>query len=176
MEAPMAVPEVEGCSELPEYRPLHGDASGDAIPPAGEATVWEAELREVYYSWAGGFDQVLGSDATLAALSPITALGRLQSQWELGALAGSNSLLIMGPSALRYRLGGLTSLAQKVVRTRIVVKVCDGGPAESRLRALGWKLVRRVGVGRPQYAEGTAPAQMARGCSWGRGAGRREGS
>ena len=94
---PMVVPEAEGGGESPEYRPLHGDASGDAIPPASEATVWESELREVYYSWAGGFDQVLGNGAAVAALSPIAALGRLSSQWEFGALAGSNSLLIMGP-------------------------------------------------------------------------------
>eukprot|EP00966_Prymnesium_polylepis_P012457 286366-Prymnesium_polylepis.1 len=66
-ESPMAVPEAEGCDASPEYRPLHGDASGDAIAPASEATVWEAELREVYYSWASGFDQVLGNSAAVAA-------------------------------------------------------------------------------------------------------------
>ena len=90
--------------------------------------MWEADLREVYYSWAGGFDQVLGNSAAVAALSPIAALGRLSSQWEFGTLAGSNSLLIMGPSAMRHKLGGLTSLAQRVLGTRIVVKVCDDGP------------------------------------------------
>eukprot|EP00966_Prymnesium_polylepis_P213180 4937586-Prymnesium_polylepis.1 len=67
----------------------------------------------------------------------------------------------MGPSAMRHKLGGLISLAQRLLGTRIVVKVCNDGPAESRLRALGWNLVRRVAAGRPQYAEGAAPAQMA---------------
>ena len=46
--------------------------------------------------------------------------------------------------------------------TRVVVKVGPGGPEESKLKALGWKLVRRVLAGRPRYAEGKASAANVR--------------
>ena len=137
---------------------MHGDATGDVVKPATESTVWEAELRELCYSWAGDFDAILGSTSATAALSPIRAIDRLGSSWEFADLRGRNSLLIMGPGELRRRLVLLTRDVHRHAGTRVVVKTGSGGPEESRLRSLGWRLVRRTLEGRPRYAEGTAPA------------------
>jgi hypothetical protein len=79
--AGLAAPKAHGFETAPEYRPLHGNSSGDEVKPADEASVWEAELREVNYSWAGDFDQMLGGRAVEAALSPIGAVDRLSGDW-----------------------------------------------------------------------------------------------
>eukprot|EP00966_Prymnesium_polylepis_P293511 6778993-Prymnesium_polylepis.1 len=72
----------------------------------------------------------------------------------------------MGPRLLRTRLARLTREVAEHRGTRLVVVSGEGGPEESRLHSLGWKLVRRVITGRPRYTDGSNWAQRERAASF----------
>ena len=75
-------------------------------------------------------------------------------------------MLVMGPRLLRTGLARLTREVAEHRGTRLVVVSGEGGPEESRLHSLGWRLVRRVIKGRPKYADGSSWAQRERAASF----------
>jgi hypothetical protein len=56
----------------PKYAPVHGNASGDHVKAADEASVLESERRELYWSWAGDFTHAWGSRDRTGWLSELT--------------------------------------------------------------------------------------------------------
>ena len=140
---------LEADTSSPEYRPLHGDVEGDGVPPACESTVEEAEWRELWYSWAGGYDAVsMMCGTALAALSPIQRVLPLGREWSASSLIGKNSLLIWSGEELRRRARALAALVSREPGTRATVEA-RGMAAESLLRSLGFSLVRRIAQGEP---------------------------
>jgi hypothetical protein len=138
----------------PEYRPLHGDASGDRVPPPTEGTVREAEWRELGYSWAGGYDQISDRGGAWEALSVVAPSRRLTERPGRAELLSLNSLVLGSGEWLRGQIEGWVSAAAEE-GTRITVEA-RGWEAEARLRQAGFELVRRVRKGKAAYASGEA--------------------
>ena len=140
--------------QAPEYRPLHGDASGDRVPPPTEETVREAEWRELGYSWAGGYDQISDRGGAWEALSVVAPSRRLTERPGRAELLSQNSLVLGSGEWLRGQIEGWVSAAAEE-GTRITVEA-RGWEAEARLRQAGFELVRRVRKGKAAYASGEA--------------------
>ena len=140
--------------QAPEYRPLHGDASGDRVPPPTEGTVREAEWRELGYSWAGGYDQISDRGGAWEALSVVAPSRRLTERPGRAELLSQNSLVLGSGEWLRGQIEGWVSAAAEE-GTRITVEA-RGWEAEARLRQAGFELVRRVRKGKAAYASGEA--------------------
>ena len=140
--------------QAPEYRPLHGDASGDRVPPPTEGTVREAEWRELGYSWAGGYDQISDRGGAWEALSVVAPSRRLTERPGRAELLSLNSLVLGSGEWLRGQIEGWVSAAAEE-GTRITVEA-RGWEAEARLRQAGFELVRRVRKGKAAYASGEA--------------------
>ena len=140
--------------QAPEYRPLHGDASGDRVPPPTEGTVREAEWRELGYSWAGGYDQISDRGGAWEALSVVAPSRRLTERPGRAELISQNSLVLGSGEWLRGQIEGWVSAAAEE-GTRITVEA-RGWEAEARLRQAGFELVRRVRKGKAAYASGEA--------------------
>ena len=149
----------------PAYAPVHKDKTGDLVAAACWHTVMESEWRELYYSWAGGFDSVTRGGSAWAALSPTKSLEGLSSRPEPRVLEGVNSLLDLSGEQLRERAEELARLAQQVPGTRIAT-VARGALEEALLRQLGFSLVRRVRKGCPAYATDSEPARLTAGLSF----------
>ena len=106
--------------QAPEYRPLHGDASGDRVPPPTEETVREAEWRELGYSWAGGYDQISDRGGAWEALSVVAPSRRLTERPGRAELLSQNSLVLGSGEWLRGQIEGWVSAAAEE-GTRITV-------------------------------------------------------
>ena len=146
------LPRMGAAPPIPEYRPLHGDSSGDRVAPPEEGTVREAEWRELGYSWAGGFGQIVDRGGAWEALSPVAPAIKLQSPVTGDRLSGQNTLLLGSGEWLRGSMLGLVGAA-RAPGTRITVEA-RGWELESRLRQAGFAMVRRVRRGSPAYATG----------------------
>ena len=147
-------PTLSSDRKQPEYRPLHGDASGDRVSPPTEETVKTAEWRELGYSWAGGYDQISDRGGAWEALNVVAPSKRLSARPSRSELLGQNSLILGSGEWLRSQVAGWASAASEN-GTRITVEA-RGWEAESRLRRAGFELVRRVRKGRAAYASGDA--------------------
>ena len=150
--------------EKPEYRPLHTDRSGDVVEPASEASVQEAEWRELQYSWAGGFDAVSRGWGAFDALAGTRPTSALSSRPRHGDLEGRSSLLTMGEEQFVSRAASLAALSADVRGTRLAVAT-RGVRAEAAARRHGFTLVRRVATGAARYATDSAMACLSRGYS-----------
>ena len=147
----LAHDEEEREGHAPQYRAIHGDSSGDVVAPAIVGTVFAAELREVEYSWAGGFDCIMGGGDVWQALSPVRPSRRLSPGCADSELGGVNSLLCLNARDFADRVPRIAALVKAHPGTRVTVEA-RGGVAESLLRGLGFRLVRRVHRGKPAYS------------------------
>ena len=150
-------PAEAGGGLRPAYAPVHTDATGDLLEPPSEDTVGVAEWRELWYSWAGDYDQVHGSPAALAALGVFGHIGSMSSIAG-EELRGSNSLIGAGRESVRRLAARVAQLADRERGTRVTLEVLDRAD-EARLRGLGFSLVRRVEGGAPAYATAHVAAQ-----------------
>ena len=143
--------------QLPGYAPVHKDQTGDEVLPPSELTVRDAELREVWYSWAGDFDLVVGPEEARAALRPIRP-HRGQAQLpSRDQLIGHNTLLLVSGEVLRKGVASWGEAAARSRGTRVCVEA-RGREAERLLVRSGFRLVRRVRLGSSSYATGSSDA------------------
>ena len=166
--APAGAPRVEPSrvSGTPSFSPVHvGRHAGGEIETADELTVRAAELRELEYSWAGGYDRaVVGrsdwqSAADLDWDAPAAGTRREQ------LLVGGNTLVSTSEEQSR-------GLAQEAARraadgsgTRVTIEA-RGARMEHYLSGLGFRLLRRVRRGRAEYATATTTARAMAQCSF----------
>ena len=142
----------------PAYRPVFTDGSEDEAAPATESTVMEAELRELWYSWAGDYDAVVGPAKVRDALCQLRGVGHADSL-RGASLGGQNTLVMVGrePTILLAQdvaAGALREGTRLTVESRC-------WETSRRLRAAGFRLVRQVEAGDASYATETAPARLA---------------
>ena len=119
----------------------------------------EAELRELYYSHAGGFDQQLAGGRDCAMLDALCPNRRVHESAD--AWAGRNTLVHVGRDRLRSMLPVLSRLAAAGTAGRVSV-VTEDRSAVSALRAAGFEVVRRTLGGEPAYATVTEHARARR--------------
>ena len=160
--SPPAAPEAESSGEtvreprsLPTYQPLFTDGSEDAALPASEATVAEAELRELWYSWAGDYSTIVGSALAhrqLGQLREVRYLGRAR----LDGLQGVNSLVMVSREQT-IRLVKAVEDGMLVEGTRLTIESRCWETAR-RLKAAGFEMVRKVVKGNAKYAVESDPA------------------
>jgi hypothetical protein len=148
----------------PKYRPLHGDASGDRIAPPSEESVREAEVRELEYSWAGGYHQVAGDLPTAMALADVRGVKIVNcDDWE--SLRGRNNLMACSGDVARRYAERWAALAAESPGSRFTIEA-GGAWLESLLKSLGYRLVRRVRKGEPAYCQSDLPARARRASSF----------
>ena len=149
-----------GIVSAPRYKPVHTDGSEDAVLPPTESRVEEAEWRELEYSWAGGFDVVVGSRSAWGAIQPIANAQLREKPTRLLELRGQNVLCVLGRSRVVELAAELAVIAREAPGTRFTVEA-RGAWSEAQLRARGFELVRRVFRGEPSYATGEKGAQSS---------------
>jgi hypothetical protein len=149
-----------GIVSTPRYKPVHTDGSEDAVLPPTESRVEEAEWRELEYSWAGGFDVVVGSRSAWEAIQPIANAQLREKSTRLLELRGQNVLCVLGRSGVVELAAELAAIAREAPGTRFTVEA-RGAWSEAQLRARGFELVRRVFRGEPSYATGEKGAQSS---------------
>ena len=130
-------------AEMPAYEAVHkGRHAGGEIAAASPLTVREAELRELEYSWAGGYDVAVVSVGDECCAEPL--------DWLLSRelLEGGNTLV----STNEWRTKALLADAARLAPGTRVTFEARGGRVEALLREAGCTLVRRIRRGRPAYA------------------------
>ena len=155
----LMLPAVQGGSPQYEARYSGRHAGGESKPP-GTASVREAELRELEYSWAGGFDAAILSSEDDRQMSAPLDWYRCEH-----VLAGGNTLISVG----RARADALMRRAASIVSghpgTRVTIEARSGA-VEGALSQLGFRLVRRVRRGRACYATDSSPARSEKASSF----------
>ena len=159
VESPVAAAESIGVQ--PKYSPQHKDGTGDLVLHASEQTVTESEWRELGYSWAGGYDRVVGSEVAAEALSPIRPLVASDSMPIDVSGRGKNTLVIKGSDWVQKNSEELSSATRAHPGTRFTVEA-RGWRSEHALSQAGFRLVRRVLRGAAAYTDGSASARSAR--------------
>ena len=152
-------------SAIPRYEPLFHGPESDMPPPATESTVDASEWRELWYSWAGGYDVVHGSRAAHAEFSQIRRvewLSDLAGEWKA---TGRNSLLVCSDRLTRRLAFDLARFSRDNVGSRFTVEARNAS-TEGRLRSAGFELVRRRVAGAPTYASQSQVASSSRALSW----------
>jgi hypothetical protein len=149
--------EVVASGSTPAYAAVHvGRHAGGEIATASADTVREAELRELEYSWAGGYDASIVGDGDAVLARPLDwAPARV-------LLARGNTFVSCSERATRELLVGLQQIP---VGTRATFEA-RGGAMEALLKAAGCVMVRRVRRGRPAYAQAGKSACLPAGCSF----------
>ena len=153
--------ESPACAEAataPSYVPHHTDGSEDAALPPTEARVAEAEWRELEYSWAGGYDAVVGTDEAVRSVKPVGAARMLQWPFPNEAVRDSNVLCDLSSSQAKLHAARLARLSREWPGTRFTVPA-RGAWSEALLKSLGFECVRRVMLGEPAYATGDQSAR-----------------
>ena len=148
-------------SGRPEYRAVfEGRHAGGEIAPASEATVREAELRELEYSWAGFYDRATVPDDDRSTAADMG--------WDLspGILESGNTLLLSLDLRRTMKAAALAArLASSAPGTRVTIEARCAS-VEACLRARGFRFVRRVRRGSAAYASSSSPASLRRGSSF----------
>ena len=152
-------------AKLPLYRPRHSDATGDKVAEATDDRVRAVELREVWYSWAGGFDQAWADAADLQELSEVGGVTAVTAKVDAGSLRGHHSFVSVGKRRSVVVLAEAAAAVESSAGTRVVVELCSV-EGEQEARRLGFALVRRVKQGKPRYAAAGEEARTGRRCSF----------
>jgi hypothetical protein len=143
----------------PVYSPMHGDQSGDLVAPASRGSVYEAEVREVFYSALGDVSRVAGSAAAFAALSPIFPMDHVRSwrsafdEYDFGTWVAAERCDQL------HAVKAAAKAAGERPGSYFVLELTHRG-AEREAHRLGLSLVRRVRAGEPSYSTDTEPAAL----------------
>ena len=165
--APKGVPAATVVADhgTPRYRPVFLEGDEAPIAPATAETVLASEARELFYSWAGDYDVMVGPTAWWASMTEIKHVDHVGVGTALASLSGSNTLMFLPWGQLSALLPRIRAVVKSSPGARVTVQAC-GARDEATLRASGFKLVRRVRKGSPAYAEDGRDAVLARGCSF----------
>ena len=146
----------------PSYRPVFLEGEEAPISPPTAETVLESEARELYYSWAGDYDAMVGPAPWWASMDAVKSIERVGVGPALAALSGRNTLVFLPWGQTAAMLPRIGAVVRSSPGTRVTVHVYGAGE-EDLLRRAGFRLVRRVRRGSPAYAEEGRDAVMARG-------------
>jgi len=146
----------------PSYRPVFLEGEEAPISPPTAETVLESEARELYYSWAGDYDAMVGPAPWWASMDAVKPIERVGVGPALAALSGRNTLVFLPWGQTAAMLPRIGAVVRSSPGTRVTVHVYGAGE-EDLLRRAGFRLVRRVRRGSPAYAEEGRDAVMARG-------------
>ena len=146
----------------PSYRPVFLEGEEAPISPPTAETVLESEARELYYSWAGDYDAMVGPAPWWASMDAVKPIERVGVGPALAALSGRNTLVFLPWGQTAAMLPRIGAVVRSSPGTRVTVHVYSAGE-EDLLRRAGFRLVRRVRRGSPAYAEEGRDAVMARG-------------
>ena len=146
----------------PSYRPVFLEGEEAPISPPTAETVLESEARELYYSWAGDYDAMVGPAPWWASMDAVKPIERVGVGPALAALSGRNTLVFLPWGQTAAMLPRIGAVVRSSPGTRVTVHVYGAGEGDL-LRRAGFRLVRRVRRGSPAYAEEGRDAVMARG-------------
>ena len=149
----------------PAYQPKFSDMTVSPVAEATEATVVEAEARELFYSWAGGYDQMAGPLRWWSPMAEVKMVERLSLEEVSTKLAGRNTLIMTGRAGLAGWVGRARKETARSPGTRVTIRATSRSD-EILLRKAGFELVRRLLDGAPSYCSTTAPAVLAGGGSF----------
>lgn len=140
----------------PAYAAVYeGRHAGGEIEPPTDRTVRAAELRELEYSWAGGFD--------VGIVSPADRGSAAELDWLEGVepLQGGNTFVAARELETRRIVGAFVSSIRADSGSRLTVESRSWG-MDAWLKARGFSFVRRVRAGEPSYASADAAARLRR--------------
>ena len=143
----------------PSYSVAEG-AGGDEIAAPTEERVWEAEFREVFYSYAGGYSQQVEGGRWPELLDAVAPSKRVPL--EAHALSGMHTIVHVGRDRLRSALPWLRDMARARDGTRLTV-ISDDHLACSSLAEAGYRRLRHAVKGPARYASIGEPAAVRRG-------------
>jgi hypothetical protein len=164
--ARLPLPEVVAPARLiPSYIPvfLEGDEAPVSPPTAG--TVMASEARELFYSWAGDYDMMVGPTEWWSSMNEVKPIGHASTGAALASLSGNNTLFFLPRGHISGLLPRICAVARSSPGTRVTVHAY-GAAEEAALRAAGFRLVRRVRKGKPSYAEDGRDAVLSLGGSF----------
>ena len=139
-----------GTMDEPKYAPVHGNASGDQVKAAGEASVLESERRELYWSWAGDFTHAWGSRDRTGWLSELTDVSIKGTWGRLLELGGKSSFISMGRAKTLEIITPVARLCHESKGTMVAVEArCK--EVERKLAEAGFEKVQRTLHGKHAY-------------------------
>ena len=151
----------------PAYAPPKG-GDNDSPDPPSEARVREAEFREVYFSWAGDFDQQLRGGRDPSMLDELVPASLVHED-DGSSWVGRRTLVHVGRERLRALLPFLKAATDEGTGAAVCV-VTEDRACAVKLRAAGFVKVRETVRGAPAYASAEGPAAAWRALSvWSRG-------
>ena len=163
-ERPRGATEV-GAGAPPEYAPRFSDKTVQPVAEATESTVVEAEARELFYSWAGGFDQAACPLRWWAPMAEVRPIQRHSLERISSMLEGVNTLIMTGRAGVAGWIGRAKRALARARGTRVTIRATCARD-EEMLRRAGFELVRRIWSGSPAYCSGSVPASLAGGGSF----------
>ena len=161
--APVA--EVIGGLRGPTYRPVFLEGDEAPVQPPTAETVLISEARELFYSWAGDYDAMVGPTEWWVAVNEVKPVRHLSVGAALASLSGNNALLLLPRGHISGLLPRICAVVRASPGTRVTAHAY-GASEEAALRASGFRIVRRVRKGPPSYAGEGRDALLARGCSF----------
>ena len=149
----------------PTYSPLFSDETVSPVAEATEGSVVEAEARELFYSWAGDFDQAACPIRWWAPMAEVKKVERRSLEEVAERLAGRNTLVMTGRSGVGGWIGRARRAMASSPNTRITIRALSTLDEEMLKRA-GFELVRRIWSGTPAYGSSQAAARLPSGGSF----------
>ena len=152
-------------SAAPTYAPLFSDATVSPVADATEGSVVEAEARELFYSWAGDFDQAACPIRWWSPMAEVKTVERHSLEDVAERLAGRNTLVMTGRSGMGGWIGRARRAIASSPNTRVTIRALSSRDEEMLKRA-GFELVRRIWSGTPSYCSSQSAARLPSGGSF----------
>ena len=151
--------------EDPTYRPKFPEGDEAPVAPPRADTVLSSEARELFYSWAGDYDVMVGPEGWWSSMNEVKPIERTSTGAALASLSGKNTLLFLPGGQISALLPRIRAVVRSSPGTRVTVHAY-GAAEEAATRTSGFRIVRRVRKGKPSYAEEGRDAVMSRGGSF----------